>query len=340
MIKTVQKTLVFGILSTLFSVYCQGAPGAENGRQIPTFSIYKDVTVDADTNTGTLQSSATGAKLPVTSAMPTSLSTLTWAFATGTCGAEKWGNMTAAMMASNVPKFVAAGKKYVISTGGQIGAFTCDTNVAFNDFIKTYYSANLIGIDFDIEDGQSQVDIDNLVARVKGAQAKYPTLKFSFTVGTWAPSKSGSDVALDMGPAKSATNSGSPNPLGPYGVMVMKAIQAAGLTNYTINLMTMDYGATASASICVVRGDVCDMGQSAIQAAMDMHGYYGIPYSQIALTPMSGPNDVATEIFSLADTATLTAWAKAKGIADLHFWSFDRDVGLSYTKAFVSGLRH
>jgi chitinase len=34
----------------------------------------------------------------------------------------------------------------------------------------------------------------------------------------------------------------------------------------TVNLMTMDYGAPAP-GVCVVRNGLCDMGQSAIQAA-------------------------------------------------------------------------
>ena len=329
-------------MSALLSAYCYGASESDGASKSPiksrTFSVYKDVTVDADLASGALQSSVTGTKQAITSAMPHDLSTLTWAFANGTCGAEKWGNMSADAMASNVSKFVAAGKKYIVSTGGQGGVFTCDSDARFNTFIKTYYSTNLVGVDFDIEDGQSQADIDNLVARVHVAQVTYPDLKFSFTVGTWAPSKNGSALALDMGPAKSAPDAGSPNPLGPYGVMVMKAIQAANLTNYTINLMTMDYGTPASSSICVVRDATCDMGQSAIQAAMDFHGYYGIPYSQIALTSMSGPNDIPTEIFTLADADTLTAWAKSKGIAGLSFWSFDRDAGLSYTNTFISAL--
>jgi chitinase len=335
-------SLTFMLMSTLLSAYCYGASesdgASKNPIKTPAFSVYKDVTVDADLTSAALQSSVTGAKQAITSAMPRDLSTLTWAFANGTCGAEKWGSMSADAMASNVSKFVAAGKKYIVSTGGQGGVFTCDSDANFNTFIKTYYSANLVGIDFDIEAGQSQADIDNLVARVHAAQATYPDMKFYFTVGTWAPSKYGSALALDMGPTKSATDAGSPNPLGPYGVMVMKAIQAANLTNYTINLMTMDYGTPASSSICVVRDAACDMGQSAIQAAMDFHGYYGIPYSQIALTSMSGPNDVADEIFTNVDTDTLTAWSKTKGIAALSFWSFDRDVGLSYTNAFISGL--
>lgn len=239
--------------------------------------------------------------------------------------------MTASTFASaNVQAFVSAGKQYIISTGGAAGSFTCASDADFDTFINRYNSSAMIGVDFDIEAGQSQSDINNLVARVQAAQSKYPNLRFSFTIATLATSQSGSSTAVDMG-------SGSPNPLGSMGIMVMNAIQSAGLKNYYVNLMTMDYGG-ASAANCVLSGGACEMGQSAIQAAMDFHGYYKIPYSQIELTPMSGANDTGGETFTIADTATLSSWSKSNGIAGLHFWSFDRDTGLSYTNAFISDL--
>ena len=53
------------------------------------FSPYKDVTVDANWNTGEQQTSVTGTEEAVTAAMTNS--TLTWAFATGTCGSGDLG---------------------------------------------------------------------------------------------------------------------------------------------------------------------------------------------------------------------------------------------------------
>ncbi|WP_232443306.1 hypothetical protein [Burkholderia ubonensis] len=51
-------------------------------------------------------------------------------------------------------------------------------------------------------------------------------------------------------------------------------IQTYGLKNYTINLMTMDYG-SAGPGNCVVANGTCQMGQSAIQAAMNLHDHWG-----------------------------------------------------------------
>jgi hypothetical protein len=289
------------------------------------------VTVATNWNTDAMQSAAGGSTQVITSAMPSHDKVLTWAFATGACGSENWGGMVNTTFASaNVQAFVSAGKQYIVSTGGEAGSFTCTTDSGFDTFVNLYNSSAMIGIDFDIEAGQSQSDIDNLVARVKAAQVKYPNLRFSFTIATLATSKSGTSVATDMG-------SSSPNPLGSMGIMVMNSILNAGLKNYYVDLMTMDYGG-ASANNCVLSGGACEMGQSAIQAAMDFHGYYKLPYSQIELTPMTGANDTGGETFTIADTDTLSSWAKSNGIAGIHFWSFDRDTGLSYTNEFVKDL--
>src|SRR5947207_6294956 len=74
-----------------------------------TFASYKDVTLNADFNTGLQRSAVTGTVQPVTSAMPNQ--TLVWAFATGTCDSENWAGITPAMEASNVQAFVNAGKQ-------------------------------------------------------------------------------------------------------------------------------------------------------------------------------------------------------------------------------------
>jgi chitinase len=224
----------------------------------------------------------------------------------------------------------------IVSTGGAAGSFTCSSDAGFTTFINTYNSPNLIGIDFDIEAGQSPSDIDNLVARVAAAQKTFPHLRFSFTLAT---------LGGDVSPA-----------LGYYGVEVMNSIRAHGLTHYFINLMAMDYGSPAGGN-CVTVGGQCQMGQSAVQSAIDLHNQFGVPYSQIEITVMIGGNDSPNETFTMADVTTLTTFAKANGIAGMHFWSLDRDRDcapgyaeptcntygqagtLGFTKAFLTNLR-
>jgi chitinase len=270
------------------------------------FGPYKDVTINLNWNTNVLSTKVTGTLQPLLGVMPAKLNTVTWSFATGECGSENWGGVQGQALASaNVQNFVNAGKTYILSTGGAAGSFTCGSDAGFSTFIQRYYSANLRGVDFDIEAGQSQTVINSLIQRVKVAQANYPNLRFSFTLATLGGS--------------AAQN------LGSTGVNVMNAIKAAGLSNYYVNLMVMDYG-TAGASVCTLGSNgKCDMGQSAIRAAVSLHDYWGVPYNRIELTPMIGGNDTIDETFSLADVDRVTVWAKTNGLAGIHYWSLDRD---------------
>ncbi len=208
--------------------------------------------------------------------------------------------------AANIPSLVNAGIQYVVSTGGQAGTFTCSTNAGMQTFLSRYMSADMVGVDFDIEGGQTQAQIDDLVSESVYAQSLYPNLRFSFTLATLAASD------------------GSYGGVNSLGNEVMQAVLGSGLKNYTINLMVMDYGAPSS-GVCVVVNGACEMGQSAIQAVENLEHTYGVPANKIEVTPMIGVNDVNTETFTLADVDTVVSYAVSNGLAGVHFWSLDRD---------------
>lgn len=232
---------------------------------------------------------------------------LTWAFATGECGDEVWEGKSGQQVAdANVAAFVAARKGYLISTGGANAAFTCASDAGMERFIARYASPQLLGIDFDIEHGQTPAQVDDLVKRAMHARKKHPQLRFSFTIATHAASD------------------GSRRSLNALGETILAAVKRNKLQGAVYNLMVMDYG-PAGTNLCVVRDGVCDMGRSALQAARNAHEKYGIPYSQIALTAMIGVNDVVTNVFSIDDARTLAAGVKRMKLAGLHFWSLDRD---------------
>jgi chitodextrinase len=281
------------------------------------FSPYKDVTINMNWNTDQMQSAVEGSDLPVVgsgslvSTYIPKLPAITLAFATGECGSETWGGVSGASFAAeNVPELQAADLDYVVSTGGADGTFTCDSTADMDAFIARYASPDLVGIDFDIEGGQTESDIQDLIAAAAGAQTQYPNLQFSFTLATLAASD------------------GSYSGVNSLGNEVVEAVLGSGLKNYAINLMTMDYG-SASSSVCVVVSGSCEMAQSAIQAVKNLEHTYGIPASKIAVTPMIGLNDTTTETFTIADVDTLTAYATANGLAGLHLWSLDRDTPCS-----------
>jgi chitinase len=281
------------------------------------FSPYKDVTINMNWNTYQMQSAVEGSAIPlvgsgsVVSNYVSNLPAITLAFATGSCGSETWGGAPAATWAAeNVPQLHAANLNYVISTGGEAGTFTCTSTSGMDSFVARYASSNLVGIDFDIEGGQSQSDIQNLVNSAVGAQSTYPNLQWSFTIATLGASD------------------GSYGGVNSLGNEVVEAVLGSSLKNYVINLMTMDYG-SASSSVCVVVSGSCEMGQSAIQAVTNLEHTYGIPASKIAVTPMIGLNDNTSETFTPADVDTLTGYAASNGLAGLHIWSLDRDTPCS-----------
>jgi chitinase len=233
--------------------------------------------------------------------------TSTWAFASGECGEEVWHDQSGQQVAdSNVAAFVKAGKPYIISTGGADHKFTCAGGAGMERFIRRYASAQLVGIDFDIEDGQSAPQVDALMAAIKDAQRRRPGLRYSFTLATHA------------------AGDGSRRSLNPLGESILAAIERHGVRDAVLNLMVMDYG-PAAPDACVVKDGACDMGQSALQAARNVHARYGVPYERIALTAMIGMNDVVSNVFSIADARTMVEGAHALGLAGVHYWSLGRD---------------
>lgn len=268
------------------------------------FSPYKDTSIGRS-DARVMGTTINGVEEPVLQSMPSNLSTMTWAFASGACGSEKWVGVDGKAFAeANVPLWAKAGKKYIISTGGEGAYFTCNSDAEFIAFIERYNSPGLVGIDFDIESGETQADVDSLVMRVIHAQKVYPNLRFSFTVGTLAGAN----------PAAS---------LGAHGQLVMNAIRKYGLKNYYINLMAFFFGTFPGNFIPRSDGS-CDSARSALQAAINLNTTYGVPFNQIELTIGQGKIS-GNEVFSIADATVLSEGAIKYGLAGIHFWSYDRD---------------
>jgi hypothetical protein len=279
-------------------------------------------------NTNVISTSVSGASASLAADLPSpGKTTVTLAFATGECGAESWSGVAGDVIAAaNASLLANAGIDYIVSTGGAAGSFTCGTDGGFQTFLGRWASPHLVGVDFDIEAGQTSAVIGALVARIHAAHATSPALRFSLTLGTLA-NNAGAATAQSLGSAAG-------DPLNAYGDESLAAVASTlGFDGtpgtwpayLTVNLMTMDYG-SASPGVCVVSTGTCQMGQSAIQAAYDLHDRWGVPYSNLELTPMIGQNDAAGERFTLADADTLAAFVTSRGLAGVHYWSYDRDV--------------
>src|SRR6202012_5500464 len=189
------------------------------------YSPYKDVTINMNWNNYQMQSAVEGSAIPVVGSgslvsnyIP-KLPAITLAFATGACGSETWGGASGAQWAAdNIPQLNSAGLNYVVSTGGEAGTFTCTSAAGMESFIARYASPHLVRINFAIEGGQSQSDIQNLAAAAAGAQAQYPNIQFSFTLATLGASD------------------GSYGGVNSLGNEVVKAVLRSTLKNYVPNL--------------------------------------------------------------------------------------------------------
>ncbi len=292
------------------------------------FSPYKDTTINMNWNTNVISTMVPGSATSLASDLVANGGkTISLAFATGECGSENWGGVAGdALATANVSLLTQAGAKYIVSTGGAAGSFTCGSDAGMATFIGRWASSGLVGIDFDIEAGQSQSVIQALVARIKTAHTTYPGLRFSLHDRTLANNNGGS-TAQSLG-------SGIADSLNVYGDNVLGAVastfgfSASNPSTWpsyvTVDLMTMDYG-SASDGVCVVSGSTCQMGQSSIWAAHELYDHWGCRTPTSSLTPMLGGNDVSSEQFALGDADAIAHFAASQGLAGIHFWSYDRD---------------
>lgn len=272
------------------------SPAASTAAPAAINAPYKDVSIGIDP------------AAPRIAALPLPLKVVTWAFATGECGEERWAPHvdTDAFARLNLAAYRASGTGYIVSTGGEAGIFTCASDAGMARFLARYDSPQLRGLDFDIEGQQTPAQITSLVQRLRTLQRQRPGLRLSFTLATFAASD------------------GSQRSLNALGERVHQAIRDNGLEGAVYNLMVMNYGPPNPAH-CVVKDGHCDMGASALQAARNLHQRHGVPFHQIALTAMLGENDVAGNVFTLADAELLKRGAAALGLAGVQHWSLDRD---------------
>lgn len=309
---SMRNTLIStGLMAVLMLLAGTAAAQKQAAPQLPLFGPYKHINMGLDLPSTVVTGTVRGKARPLATAskhtLPKGVSVLSLAFASGECGDEHWGGVPAQKLAdANVQRLNQAGLPYIISTGGEGGVFTCGTDAGFEKFVQRYVSPKLLGFDFDIESTQTEEGIRDLVQRLPLAQKNHPTLRFSFTLATFA-SSNGSGASLNA-----------------TGEKVMKALQDFGVQGYVINLMVMNYGPGTAAN-CVVRQDRCDMAASAEQAVKNLQTKYQLPPSQIAITAMLGVNDVVSNVFTPQDARHLARYARKQGLAGLHYWSLDRD---------------
>lgn len=275
------------------------------------FSPYFDVNIPPPTLSAAIKANSSAPRErqvdTLATTIPKGIKALTLAFATGECGSETWNGTAGKTIAESFIKTFQLNEiDYVISTGGTAGTFTCRSQQGMENFIARYQSRHLIGVDFDIESGQSESDIKSLVNQALYASRTHPNLRLSFTLATQASDGDGTAT------------------LNSVGERVMTAISQVGLKNYFINLMVMNFGEAKSGN-CVVEFDRCNMAASAIRVVQNFSREFDVPLRRIELTPMIGVNDVTDNIFSLTDAQTLGRFVAANELGGMHYWSLNRD---------------
>ncbi|MER5460811.1 cellulose binding domain-containing protein [Streptomyces sp. NPDC002668] len=225
----------------------------------------------------------------------------------GSC-APLWGGVTdlaSDKVASQIGALRAKGGDVRVSFGGAAGSELGLKCSSADELAKAYGKVideyKLTKVDFDIE-GAALPDTAANTRRsqaIAQLQKSHPGLDVSFTLPVM------------------------PEGLTQPGVDLIADAKKNGVKVDAVNIMAMDYGPAYSG----------DMGDYAIQAATatqaQIKGVLGLSeaaaWKAVAVTPMIGVNDVATEIFKVDDATQLVDFAKSKGIGWLAMWSAARD---------------
>ncbi|MEU8921048.1 cellulose binding domain-containing protein [Kitasatospora sp. NPDC048545] len=228
----------------------------------------------------------------------------------------KWGgvsDLSADAVAAQIGALRAIGGDVRISFGGANGSelalacgSTADLTAAYQKVVDAYGATKL---DFDVEGGA----IADAAANTRRAQAVAQLQKNAAAKGK----------ALDV----SFTLPALPSGLTQEGVDLVAGAKAGGVAIGAVNIMAMDFGDG------VAPNPQGQMGKYAIAAATatqaQVKSVLGLDdaaaWRKVAVTPMIGVNDVATEVFTVADAKQLAEFAKTKHLAWLAMWSGTRD---------------
>jgi hypothetical protein len=282
----------------------------------------------------------------------TGVTTFTLAFVTtetGTSCSPAWGGYAAYVVGGSgdfngiIAPFQATGGRVIVSFGGAFGPEIADTCTSDTDLLSAYqrvidrYRVNRL--DFDIE-GAS---VGNAAANQRRARVLAQLQRQNATAGR--------PIAVSL------TLPVMPDGLTADGLRIVREFASAGVSIAAVNVMAMDYG-----------DEYVAMGAHAISAARataaqlkTIPTFRRLTTAQrmalVGITPMLGQNDIASEVFTMADASSVAAFAKANGVGMLAWWEMTRDrpctvAGESlstcsgvaepqwaFSKAFLAGLR-
>ena len=112
---------------------------------------------------------------------------------------------------------------------------------------------------------------------------------------------------------------------------MLQSAKRDGLNPDVINIMTMDYGSS------VDNGGRMGTGATAATSNTAVQIHQAGLTSTLGITPMIGQNDIAGEIFTLADAQRVLTFARQNGyVTRLSMWSVARDNGSCARASYAS----
>ncbi|MFF9620037.1 cellulose binding domain-containing protein [Streptomyces griseosporeus] len=220
----------------------------------------------------------------------------------------KWGGVTDLAsdgVAAQIGALRAKGGDVRVSFGGASGtelATSCSSAdalaAAYGKAVDAY---KLTKVDFDVEGGA----LPNSAANTRRAQAiaklqqQHPGLDVSFTLPVM------------------------PEGLTQDGVNLLANAKQNGVKIATVNIMAMDYGPAYSGDMGTYAEQAATATQAQVKSVLGLSD--SAAWKTVAVTPMIGVNDVASEVFKVDDATQLVNFAKSKGLGWLSMWSATRD---------------
>ncbi|MYR43682.1 cellulose binding domain-containing protein [Streptomyces sp. SID5910] len=220
----------------------------------------------------------------------------------------KWGGVTdlaSDAVAQQIGALRAKGGDVRVSFGGAAGSELATTCTSADALAAAYGKAvdayGLTKVDFDVEGGA----LPDTAANTRRAQAvaalqkQHPGLDVSFTLPVM------------------------PEGLTQAGVDLLANARQNGVKIDAVNIMAMDYGPAYSGDMGSYAEQAATATQAQIKSVLGLSD--SAAWGTVAVTPMIGVNDVASEVFTVEDAAQLVAFAKSKGLGQLSMWSATRD---------------
>jgi hypothetical protein len=296
-----RRLAVAGVLAWLSGCALAGNPIPQDGRSAgERVAPYADLTLANPPDLARV-ATATGIRL----------FNLAFVIAGKTC-APTWGGVVRyddPGIAGRVRKLRAAGGDVRVSFGGADGvelAERCPSVEALTAAYQEVIDAlDIVRVDFDIE-GHALTDLPSVRRRNQAirrlqanAQLRGRKLRVSFTLPAHASGLTGEATDLLLGARRE------------------------GVDVEIVNIMAMNFG-TAPPDLAAQVMAAAESTKTFVQ-----HAWPGISEAQawqkVAVTPMIGVNDIASERFRQGDAARLLEFAHRHDIGWLSFWSISRD---------------